>query len=64
MIGPHVLPFGNDLDFLGEYKSLIFPSKWCVDSCVNNFPYTLESDDWKQLEIDYLNVGSESRSMR
>ena len=39
LIGPHVWPFGNDLDFLGEYKSLIFPSKWCVDSCVNNFPY-------------------------
>lgn len=34
------------------------------DHCQNNFPYTLESDDWKQLQIDYLKVGYESRSMR
>jgi hypothetical protein len=39
LIGPHVWPFGDDLNHLGEYKSLIFPSKWCVDSCVNNFPH-------------------------
>ena len=34
------------------------------EHCENNFPYTLESDDWKQLQIDYLKVGYESRSMR
>ena len=34
------------------------------EHCQKNFPYTLESDDWKQLQIDYLKVGYESRSMR
>ena len=30
----------------------------------NYYPYSLESDDWKQMQIDYLKEGYESRSMR
>ena len=30
----------------------------------NNFPYTLESDDWKQIQMEGLKQGYESRSMR
>ena len=30
----------------------------------NNFPYTLESNDWKQIQIEGLKRGYESRSMR
>jgi hypothetical protein len=30
----------------------------------NYFPYTLDSEDWKQIQIDYLKAGYESRSMR
>ena len=30
----------------------------------NDFPYTLESDDWKQIQIEGLKQGYESRSMR
>jgi hypothetical protein len=30
----------------------------------NNFPYTLESDDWKQIQIEGLRQGYESRNMR
>ena len=30
----------------------------------NNFPYTLESDDWKQIQIEGLKRGYESRSVR
>jgi hypothetical protein len=38
LIGPHVWPFGPDLDVLNQYKSLLFPSKWCEDSCNKFFP--------------------------
>jgi hypothetical protein len=30
----------------------------------NEYPYTLESDDWKQIQIEGLKKGYESRSMR
>jgi len=30
----------------------------------NDFPYTLESDDWKQIQMEGLRKGYESRSMR
>ena len=30
----------------------------------NEYPYTLDSDDWKKIQIDYLKEGYESRSMR
>ena len=30
----------------------------------NDFPYTLESDDWKQIQMEGLRQGYESRSMR
>jgi len=30
----------------------------------NDFPYTLESDDWKQIQMEGLKRGYESRSMR
>ena len=30
----------------------------------NDFPYTLESDDWKQIQMEGLKQGYESRSMR
>ena len=30
----------------------------------NNFPYTLESDDWKKIQMEGLRRGYESRSMR
>ena len=30
----------------------------------NNFPYTLESKDWKQIQIEGLRQGYESRTMR
>ncbi len=30
----------------------------------NDYPYTLESEDWKKIQIDYLREGYESRSMR
>lgn len=30
----------------------------------NYFPYTLESDDWKKIQMDYLREGYESRSLR
>ena len=28
------------------------------------YPYSLDSNDWKQIQIDYLKEGYESRSMR
>ena len=34
------------------------------DNCKNNFPYTLESDDWKKIQIEGLRQGYESRFMR
>ena len=30
----------------------------------NNFPYTLASKDWKQMQIEGLKRGYESRSVR
>ena len=30
----------------------------------NYFPYTLDSEDWKQIQIDYLKEGYESRNLR
>ena len=30
----------------------------------NKFPYTLDSNDWKKIQIDKLKEGYESRSMR
>ena len=30
----------------------------------NHFPYTLESSDWKQIQLKELKRGYESRSMR
>jgi hypothetical protein len=30
----------------------------------NDYPYTLESEDWKKIQIDYLREGYESRSLR
>jgi hypothetical protein len=32
--------------------------------CENNFPYTLDSDDWKQIQIEGLKDGYKSRSVR
>jgi hypothetical protein len=33
-------------------------------TCKNDYPYTLESEDWKKIQIDYLREGYESRSLR
>ena len=30
----------------------------------NDFPYTLDSEDWKQIQMEGLKKGYESRSMR
>jgi len=30
----------------------------------NDFPYTLDSEDWKQIQMEGLRQGYESRSMR
>ena len=30
----------------------------------NNFPYTLESNDWKQIQMEGLESGYKSRSVR
>jgi hypothetical protein len=35
-----------------------------MQSWENDFPYTLESDNWKQIQIEGLKRGYESRSMR
>ena len=35
-----------------------------AENCHNNFPYTLESDDWRQIQMEGLRRGYESRSMR
>ena len=34
------------------------------NSCANSYPYTLESNDWKQIQIEGLKRGYESRGMR
>ena len=34
------------------------------DLVVNDFPYSLESDDWKQIQMEELKKGYESRSLR
>ena len=34
------------------------------DTYENNFPYTLDSEDWKQIQIESLRQGYESRGMR
>ena len=34
------------------------------ENCSNDFLYTLDSDDWKQIQIEGLKRGYESRSMR
>ena len=39
LIGPHIWPFGNDLDVLDKYSNLLFPSQWCVNSCNKFFPH-------------------------
>ena len=33
-------------------------------TCENYYPYTLESQDWKKIQMDYLKEGYESRSLR
>jgi hypothetical protein len=30
----------------------------------DEYPYTLDSEDWKQIQIDYLKKGYESRNLR
>ena len=34
------------------------------ENCSNDFLYTLDSNDWKQIQIEGLKRGYESRSMR
>ena len=34
------------------------------EHCVNDFPYSLDSDDWKQIQMEGLRRGYESRSVR
>lgn len=38
IIGPHIWPFDGEFNNLIEYKKLVFPSKWCEDSCNKFFP--------------------------
>ena len=35
-----------------------------TENCNNNFSYTLESEDWRQIQMEGLRRGYESRSMR
>ena len=39
-------------------KTITGPSVECA------YPYTLDDVDWKQIQIDYLKEGYESRSLR
>ena len=48
----------NDNLDISSIRTIFGPSREC------DYPYTLDSDDWKQIQIEGLRKGHESRSMR
>ena len=51
----------NDMKNNLNIKNITVTDKEPVE---NDFPYTLESSDWKQIQMEELKTGYESRSMR
>ena len=57
-------PFTEVYDIMKNNLNIDSISVIGSQSWENDFPYTLESDNWKQIQIEGLKRGYESRSMR
>ena len=57
-------PFTDIYDEMKKHLNINSITIKNKDLVVNDFPYSLESDDWKQIQMEELKKGYESRSLR